>query len=215
MTAIMCRAVAPAPYLSSAHRMSTDPFDLAPQNDLRPKRGRLLVSEPFLPDPYFRRTVVLLCAHNEEGSFGFVLNRFIDTTVNELMENMPAIKSRISIGGPVQSGNLYYLHTLGGHIPGSLEVVDGVHMGGDFEQMRAMLATDPKLARHVRFFVGYSGWGEKQLDKEIEQRSWLISRADRRRIMNTSMKDLWADTLRTMGRKFAPLANFPDDPSLN
>lgn len=195
--------------------MSNDPFELAPQNDLRPKRGRLLVSEPFLPDPYFRRTVVLLCEHNDEGSFGFVLNRYIETNVSELMENMPAIKSRISIGGPVQSGNLYYLHTLGRHIEGSLEVVDGVHMGGDFEQMRAMLATDPKLARHVRFFVGYSGWGENQLNKEIEQRSWLISRADRKRIMNTGAKDLWADTLRTMGRKFAPLANFPDDPSLN
>lgn len=195
--------------------MSSDPLDLDPDNALAPARGRLLVSGPYLTDPYFHRTVVLLCEHDKEGSFGFVLNRSLDVDVANIMENMPSLEGRVSIGGPVQSGNLYYLHTLGGHIPGSLEVVDGVHMGGDFEQMRAMLATDPKLARHVRFFVGYSGWGEKQLDKEIEQRSWLISRADRRRIMNTSMKDLWADTLRTMGRKFAPLANFPDDPSLN
>ena len=190
-------------------------LDLDPKNELKPKRGRLLVSEPYLPDPYFRRTVVLLCEHNAEGSFGFVLNRYIDMGVNDLMENMPVIKSRISIGGPVQSGNLYYLHTLGRHIEGSLEVVDGVHMGGDFEQMRAMLATDPKLARHIRFFVGYSGWGQDQLQKEVTEKSWLISRTDKRRVMNTVARDLWADTLRTMGRNFAPLANFPEDPALN
>ena len=123
--------------------------------------------------------------------------------------------SRVSIGGPVQSGNLYYLHTLGPHIEGSVEVVDGVHMGGDYEQLRSVLATDPKLAKHVRFFVGYSGWGSEQLAKEMDQRSWLVSSADKRRIMNPSINDLWRDTLRHMGRQYAPLANFPDDPSLN
>jgi putative transcriptional regulator len=195
--------------------MAKDPFDLDPENELTPGRGRLLISEPFLPDPYFRRTVVLLCEHNREGAFGFVLNRYIDMRINELVENMPPIRTRISIGGPVQSGNLYYLHTFGERVEGSTEVVDGVHMGGEFEQLRSILATDPKLARHVRFFVGYSGWGESQLEKEVEQRSWLIAGADRRRVMNTTGNDLWRDTLRGMGRNFAPLANFPEDPSLN
>ena len=131
--------------------MSSNPLDLDPDNQLAPARGRLLVSEPYLPDPYFRRTVVLLCEHNEEGSFGFVLNRFIDMDIGDLMQDMPPIKSRISIGGPVQSGNLYYLHTLGKHIEGSVVVLGDVHMGGDFEQLRAVLATDPRLAKHVRF----------------------------------------------------------------
>ncbi len=190
-------------------------LDLDPLNRHQPGRGRLLVSEPYLPDPYFRRTVVLLCEHNEEGSFGFVLNRHMDMGVNDLMENMPPIGARVSIGGPVQSGNLYYLHTLGAHVEGSLEVVDGVHMGGDYEHLRAILATDPGLAKHVRFFVGYSGWGRDQLQKELDEKSWLVSRADKRRIMTMKDDDLWAETLRAMGREFAPLANFPDDPSLN
>jgi putative transcriptional regulator len=67
----------------------------------------------------------------------------------------------------------------------------------------------------VRFFVGYSGWGEHQLEKELGQRSWLVHPADKRRVMNTTLKDLWADTLRGMGKAFAPLANFPEDPALN
>jgi putative transcriptional regulator len=195
--------------------MSGNILDLDPDNKLAPAAGRLLVSGPYLPDPYFRRTVVLLCEHNEEGSFGFVLNRHMELDVNDLMENMPPVASRVSIGGPVQSGELYYLHTLGPHVSGSKEVVDGVFMGGDYDQLRSILRTDPKLAKHVRFFVGYSGWELGQLEKELEQRSWLITHADKRRIMNTKIEDLWADTLRGMGKEYAPLANFPEDPALN
>jgi putative transcriptional regulator len=195
--------------------MSSNILDLDPDNEHKPARGKLLVSEPFLPDPYFRRTVVLLCEHNEEGSFGFVLNRHMDIAVNDLMDNMPPIGSQVSIGGPVQSGDLYYLHTLGPHVQGSVEVVDGVHMGGDYEQLRAILATDPKLSKHVRFFVGYSGWERQQLERELEQRSWLVTPADKRRVMSARDKDLWAETLRAMGKRFAPLANFPEDPTLN
>ncbi len=176
--------------MNSHERMTGNILDLDPENGHQPAPGRLLVSEPYLPDPYFRRTVVLLCEHNAEGSFGFVLNRFIDMAIGDLMDDMPPIKSRISIGGPVQSSNLYYLHTLGKHIEGSVAVLDDVHMGGDFDQLRAVLTADPKLAKHVRFFVGYSGWSEGQLQKELDQRSWLVHPADKRRVMNTSrMKD--------------------------
>lgn len=195
--------------------MSRDPLDLDPENQHRPAKGRLLVSEPYLPDPYFRRTVVLLCEHNEEGSFGFVLNRHTDMGVDALMENMPALGSQVSIGGPVQSSSLYYLHTLGARIAGSIEVVDGVFMGGDYEQLRGVLTADARLTRHVRFFVGYSGWGKDQLDKELNERSWLVSQGDKKRIMDVRTEDLWGATLKAMGRPYAPLANFPDDPSLN
>lgn len=205
------------PYLFAefVRTMPSSFLDLDPENGHPPAPGRLLVSEPYLPDPYFRRTVVLLCEHNAEGSFGFVLNRYIDMPIGDLMDDMPPIKSRISIGGPVQSSNLYYLHTLGKHIEGSAPVLDDIQMGGDFDQLRAVLTADPKLAKHVRFFVGYSGWSEGQLEKELAQRSWLVHPADKRRVMNTSLKDLWGDTLRGMGKAFAPLANFPDDPTQN
>jgi len=192
-----------------------DLLDFQPENRHQPARGRLLVSEPYLPDPYFRRTVVLLCDHSAEGSFGFVLNRRMDLTVNDLMQDLPPIASQVGIGGPVQSGELYYLHTLGAHIPGSVEVVDGVHMGGDYEQLRSVLATDPRLSRHVRFFVGYSGWGPDQLRKELDDRSWLVAPASKRSVMSPAVDELWRNTLRSMGRAFAPLADFPEDPSLN
>jgi len=195
--------------------MARDIPDLDPANRVAPARGRLLVSEPYLPDPYFRRTVVLLCDHDGEGSFGFVLNRPMDMDVNDLMEDMPALKAPVGIGGPVRSGNLYYLHTLGPHVEGCTEVVDGVYVGGDYAQLRSILEADARLAKHVRFFVGYSGWGAGQLEAEIAQRSWFVSEADKRRIMGRRPDRLWGDTLRAMGEEYAPLANFPEDPSLN
>ncbi|MDX9750935.1 MAG: YqgE/AlgH family protein [Flavobacteriales bacterium] len=190
-------------------------LDLDPRNKHRLAGGRLLVSGPYLPDPYFRRTVVLLCEHNDQGSFGFVLNRPMDIVVNDLVEGIPPMTDPVSIGGPVQSDDLFYLHTLGPHLQGSVPVVDGVHMGGDYDQLRAMLRADPRLLRHVRFFVGYSGWGAQQLDRELEERSWWVSRADRRRIMRTGLPDLWGETLRSMGRAYALVANLPEDPTHN
>jgi putative transcriptional regulator len=175
----------------------------------------LLLSEPYLSDPYFRRTVILLCDHNEEGSFGFVLNRFIDVGVEDLLEDMPGLDTRVSIGGPVQSGELFYLHTLGAHVEGSRPVIEDIHMGGDFGQLRSMLQNDPRLARHVRFFVGYSGWGREQLAREMTEGSWLVAEADRAHVMNVKEDDLWGHVLRDMGTDFAPLANFPEDPTLN
>ncbi len=195
--------------------MSTDPLEFSPPNPLPPAPGTLLVSGPYLEDPYFRRAVVLLCMHDEQGSFGLVLNRPLDVNVSDLMEGMPSLSSPVGIGGPVQSGNLFFLHTLGPRISGSLEVADGIHMGGDYEELRAVLIAAPKLAKHVRFFVGYSGWGENQLDAEIALHSWLVHPADKRSVMGAEPAGLWAGTLRNMGPEYAPLANFPEDPSLN
>ncbi len=195
--------------------MAKDPLELDPANKMPPAAGTLLVSGPYLSDPYFRRSVVLLCMHDAEGSFGLVLNRPIDMKVSDLMEEMPPVPSPVGIGGPVQSGNLFYLHTLGPRIEGSIGVVDDIRMGGDYQQLCGMLNAAPKLAKHVRFFVGYSGWGQGQLEAEIEQGSWLIHPASKRSVMGSGPKDLWAQTLRTMGPRFAPLANFPEDPSLN
>ncbi len=195
--------------------MANAPFEFDPPNPMPPRSGTLLVSGPFLPDPYFRRSVVLLCMHDPEGSFGLVLNRPIAMDVSELMDDLPELSSPVGIGGPVQSGNLFFLHTLGERIEGSLPVVDDIRLGGDYGQLRALLSASPKLAKHVRFFVGYSGWGSEQLDTEINQRSWLVHPATKHLVMGAPVDGLWRETLRAMGPGYAPLANFPEDPSLN
>ena len=101
-----------------------------PSNHATLAPGNVLLSEPFLDDPYFGRKVVLLCEHNEEGSFGFVLNNYVDIDVDEVMDDLPKLNARISVGGPVKNGNLYYLHTRE-DIAESIPVMPGVFMGGN------------------------------------------------------------------------------------
>ena len=100
-------------------------IDLRPSSDQVPERGSVLLSEPFIEDPFFKRTVVLLCEHNEEGSFGFVLNNYIDIELDQIVDEFPHLPYSISVGGPVKNTNLFYIHTLGDLIPESVMVMEG------------------------------------------------------------------------------------------
>lgn len=175
----------------------------------------MLLAEPFLNDPYFKRTVILLCEHNDEGSFGFVLNNYIDVELDQIMDELPHYDTRISIGGPVKNSNLYYIHTLGHSIADSVEVVQGVYMGGNFEALKEKLLQGELTKDEVRFFVGYSGWSPNQLEDELEMKSWIVTNVKPGILMNTEIGDLWKVIMRSMGKKGEIMSNLPDDPSLN
>ena len=187
-----------------------------PTNQAAPAAGDVLLSEPFMDDPYFGRKVVLLCEHNDEGSFGFVLNNYVDVSLNEVMDDLPAVASRISVGGPVKNSNLYYIHTRE-DIPESVPVVDGVFMGGDFEVIKELIQSNRIDASQIRFFIGYSGWSHAQLNEEIQSRSWFVSRAAQLDIMRTDEENetFWKRLISGMGEGFTHIANAPNDPSLN
>lgn len=190
-------------------------IDLRPDNIHEPQRGRLLISEPFLDDPYFKRTVVLLCEHNERGSFGFVLNRYIDIGVDEILEDMPSLDTRISVGGPVQNTDLFYLHTLGEEVAGSEKIVEGIYMGGEFDVLKEKIRNKIVTGQQIRFFVGYSGWSEGQLEQELKEKAWLVAPLGDTELMDTDENKLWASTIRSLGDGFKHLANIPEDPSMN
>ena len=187
-----------------------------PTNQAAPAAGDVLLSEPFMDDPYFGRKVVLLCEHDDEGSFGFVLNNYVDVSLNEVMDDLPAVASRISVGGPVKNSNLYYIHTRE-DIPESVPVVDGVFMGGDFEVIKELIQSNRIDASQIRFFIGYSGWSPAQLNEEIQSRSWFVSRAAQLDIMRTDEdnESYWKRLITDMGDGFEHIANAPSDPSLN
>ena len=186
-----------------------------PDKNSKPAKGQVLLAEPFLNDPYFKRTVIFLCEHNDDGSFGFVLNNYINIDLEQIMENMPSFQGRISIGGPVRNSNLYYLHTLGEKISESVEIIPGVFMGGNFDILKKMLFTGDVKKDEVRFFVGYSGWSPEQLENEIQSKSWFVADASKDLLMNSENNDLWKTIMKSMGRKGQIIANLPEDPSLN
>jgi putative transcriptional regulator len=183
---------------------------------IEPQKGDLLISEPFLNDPNFSRTVILLCEHNEEGSFGFVINKQANVKLNELISEAGDREDDIYIGGPVQQNTLQFIHRSDGLIEGSVEVQEGIYWGGDFQQMLAMIDGNLIKKEDIKFFVGYSGWGAGQLKGELELNSWIISRnVQIEQIFNTDVESLWKEVLNTMGGKFKIVANFPVDPRLN
>lgn len=195
-------------------------FDLNVYNTLEPQKGRLLITEPFMDNDYFQRSVILLCEHNEDGSFGFVLNNYTDIRLSQF-ENMAETEPycdefRISIGGPVSSKNLYYIHTLGDELPNSIHVIDNIYAGGDFDVLKEKIAAGLISGNQVRFFLGYSGWIEKQLNGELKQNSWLVSDIHQTsHIMDVNYDSIWKDYMQRQGGKYKVFANFPKDPALN
>lgn len=184
-------------------------------NSLLPQKGRILISEPFLMDNYFKRSIVLLTEHSEDGTVGFVLNKPINMKANEIMADFPEIDAIVSLGGPVQTNTLHYIHTMGDIIPGSMKVVNSIFWGGEFDVIKKLLNTKTLNSQNIRFFLGYSGWQPNQLDDELADNAWVIADIEPEEIMSPMNKYYWNKTLNRMGTKYRMWANFPENPQNN
>jgi len=184
-------------------------------NKLDPKKGRILISDPYLPDPYFKRSVVLLVNHNEDGSLGFILNKTLEVNLNETELNINDQEHKIYFGGPVQSSDLFYIHKMGDEIEGSVEIKDGIFWGGEFAGIEDKLKSGGILENDIRFFIGYSGWEANQLEQEIEEDSWLVVESNLEDILETNSEDLWKNIIQEMEGNISLLSTFPEDPNLN
>ena len=181
----------------------------------QPGPGILLIAEPFLKDPNFMRTVVLLCEHQDEGSFGFVLNRDFKHTLDELVPDLEDVKLPVCYGGPVQMDTLHFLHQCPDQIPGGFEIRDGIFWGGDFETVVDLLRNHEIDTAKIRFYIGYSGWGGGQLKDELNEKSWLLAEASKKLVFHKKLDDIWKDSLKLLGREYEMMKNFPIDPQLN
>ncbi len=191
-------------------------IDLSFTNKRKPKRGRVLLSDPFSDDDYFGRSVVYLCEHDEKGSFGFVLNNFLDLNLGEVAKNFPDINTNVSIGGPVQTESIYFLHTLGDRIPGSVLISDGIYMGGEYDLLIQLLEDEKISKTEVRFFLGYSGWSAGQLEEEISKNTWRVAPVlNNGEIMDFTIKDIWQKFMKREGKKYDVLSRSPVDFSSN
>jgi putative transcriptional regulator len=177
--------------------------------------GILLIADPFLKDPNFLRTVVFLCEHKEEGSFGFVLNRQYENSLDELIPDIEGHKIPVYYGGPVQVDSIHFLHQYPDEIPGGQEVIKGVYWGGDFEAVVDLIMKKEIDLDKIRFYIGYSGWGEGQLNFEMTEKTWLTVKATRKLIFHQDTAEIWKDSLKQMGGDYKMMINFPIDPQLN
>lgn len=127
---------------------------------------KILIAEPFMEDPYFKGAVVFLCECRNENAFGLILNKPTEMKVHEVVEDFPAVENNIFYGGPVQPNTLHYLHKRGDLFSDATEVQEGIYWGGDFERLIFLLDTKQLQPEEIRFFFGYSGWEEGQLNRK-------------------------------------------------
>ena len=180
-----------------------------------PAAGILLIADSFLKDPNFLRTVVFLCEHQEEGSFGFVLNRQYENTLNELIPELENYPLPVYYGGPVQMDTIHFLHQYPNEIPGGKEVLIGVYWCGDFDAVVDLIKSATIDSSKIRFFIGYSGWSGGQLTDEMNEKTWLTVKATRRLVFHKQHNEIWKDALKEMGGDYEMMVNFPIDPQLN
>ena len=186
-----------------------------PDHLLEPQKGRVLISEPFLMDNYFKRSIVLITEHGDEGTVGFVLNKPVDIPVNEIIENFPITKADLSLGGPVNTNTLHYIHTLGDIIPESNKVIGNIFWGGDFEVVERLIKSGNLMQGQIKFFLGYSGWSPDQLENELNENAWVVAELSIDEIMAPMNRQYWKRQLKKMGKKYEMWSNFPEDPEMN
>lgn len=177
--------------------------------------GKLLLAEPFMVDPNFRRATVYVCEHNEEGSIGFILNKPLQMRVDELIEDFPEFEQEVFFGGPVQTDTIHYIHKVGDLLEESIEITPGIYWGGDFEKLKFLIHSKLIQTRDIRFFVGYSGWSEGQLEDEMNYGSWVIADMDPNYLFNSIPENLWSQAMYNKGNAFTVIAQVPEDFSYN
>jgi putative transcriptional regulator len=179
------------------------------------KTGKLMVAEPFMLDPHFRRSVVLLTEHSPEGSVGFIINKMLDMKLNDIITELPEFNAPLFYGGPVQTDSIHYLHNVGELLDGSTRLSSGVYWGGDWDQLKFLIESKLIEPKHIRFFIGYSGWGETQLRDEFKEGSWIVSDMHANYLFNAQPNTLWRTILQHKGNAFSIIADMQDENILN
>lgn len=179
-------------------------------------KGHFLISTPEIDSGIFFRSVVLLCEHNSGGTLGVVVNKPLDLSIpQELLELGEIANPNLTLcnSGPVQTNQLMLLHSGQKDLQNTLEVADGVFLGGDIEFLQKAVA-DPQ-GPYIKLCFGYAGWSPGQLEREFIDGSWLLHPARSCHIFHTPAKLLWRTLLQEMGGRYATLSMIPDDLTLN
>jgi len=181
-----------------------------------PVAGDLLISEPFLQDENFVRSVILLCENNDKGAFGLVLNKLSIVRLGDLVEELPGHDIDVFVGGPVEQNTLHFIYTGKQEISDSISLGNNLWWSGNFGELVSKFRKEEVDFKRFRFFLGYSGWGVGQLQAEIESKTWIVCpHSQGQHIFSSDPDELWKIILKNMGGDYQLLANYPIDPRLN
>lgn len=185
----------------------TSLFARSASADTQPRGGKLLLAQPFMDENYFSHSVVSLLDYDPKGgAMGVVLNHPSPSRLADLVDDCDVRTDiRVYCGGPLALDRLFFLHTLGADIiPGARPYMDGMYVGGDFDAVLDYANSGYPLEGRVRFFVGYSGWEEGQLEGEIAEGTWALSEppASASELLKGSDDAFWHRCVRLLGPEF-------------
>lgn len=180
------------------------------------QKGQLLIAEPsIIGDLSFNRSVILLADHNQDGSVGFIINKPLKYTINDLVPDVEA-NFKIYNGGPVEQDNLYFIHNIPDLIPNSVEISSGIFWGGDFELTKNLINNGEIKKDNIRFFLGYTGWEAHQLENEMRSNSWILTEnLYKNKIIGKATTDFWKEKIIELGGDYLIWSNAPENPLLN
>lgn len=199
--------------------IDTSFFNISTEN-LPVTAGCLLIAEPFLTEMWFDRSVITVIDHNmDEGTSGVVLNQPIESTLDEVLDGVnPDTHVHVYCGGPLSQDRLFFVHTLGDAIiPDAREYAPGLWIGGDFNAAVDYVNGGYPVEGFLRFFVGYSGWGRNQVEKEIEMDTWAVQprAAAIGNILEGSGDAYWHNAVRSLGERYRSWQLLPHDLTVN
>jgi len=181
-------------------------------------KGSLLIANPVLPDPNFSRAVILLYNHNDQGSFGLVINRSAQLKAPDLFSDIDILKSyneKVYIGGPVAQSMVFYLYRSAKDVIDLDKICSGVYLGSNLETLESLYLDIENPEENIRFYLGYSGWSGGQLDGEMEQNSWLVQDANEQFVFLDSENLIWPKAVNSLGEKYQYLTKAPVNPQWN
>ncbi len=184
-------------------------------NNIPPKKGRILIAEPFLHGDYFSRSVVFLVAYSEKGAVGFILNKKIDFLLQDVFRDFPEFNANVFLGGPVAADSIFFVHTLGKMLKGSIRVLGNLYWGGDFHALKNLIVNGMVKPSDINFYLGYSGWDAGQLENEIKEDSWLVTDVDEDSVLHYSKNVSWTEFVKKAGTRYSIWENYPKNPSFN
>lgn len=176
--------------------------------------GMLLLAEPYLLDPNFKRAAILIVDHHEEGTVGFVLTHPLDWRITDVINGFPDYEGAMYFGGPVQRDTLHFVHTLGEAVPESIHVKDELYWGGDFATLVLKVQSGEANPGNTKFFLGYSGWSSGQLAEEFDAETWVAAPLELDLVLNTPHDQIWPKAMRRLGNTFGVIGQM-DEESLN
>ena len=184
--------------------MQKNPFFCFEPTKLPLHAGNILVSVPLSSDFYFDRTVILLIEHNEKGSFGIVLNRSIPISLQDIFPKEQHQHEHVPVanGGPVSPDNLFSLHTYGDLIEGSSLIVNNLYFGGFASKLLVSIKNNFLDEHLIRFYLGYAGWSEGQLESEVDENLWLIGKFDEKLLFHNDDDNCWKMAVNSLGKQY-------------